>query len=42
MDYFITTFCKGNKYEPILQKWTERITNKCKNSKYLIFNNLRL
>ena len=38
MDYFITTFCKGNKYEPILQKWTERITNKCKNSKYLIFN----
>ena len=38
MDYFITTFCYGNKYEPILPKWTERITNKCKNSKYFIFN----
>jgi hypothetical protein len=38
MDYFITTFCHGNKYELILPKWNERITNKCKSSKCLVFN----
>ena len=31
MSYYITTFCYGNKYQPILPKWIERIENKCKN-----------
>jgi hypothetical protein len=26
----MTTFCYGNKYTPILPKWTERITQTCK------------
>lgn len=38
MDYYITTYCYGEKYMPILEKWTERITSKCKNSSYFIFN----
>jgi hypothetical protein len=38
MDYYITTFCKEHKYEFILQKWVERISNKCKNNTVIIFN----
>ena len=42
MDYFITTFCYGNKYEPIIQKWIDRIKNKCKNNTVFIFNELNI
>jgi hypothetical protein len=42
MDYCITTFCYGEKYEPIGKKWFERITNKCKNMNCLIFNNFNI
>jgi len=38
MDITITTFCYGEKYEPIGKKWFERITNKCKNMNCLIFD----
>ena len=42
MEYYVTTFCYGDKYKPILQKWFERITNKCKNITCLIFNNINI
>jgi hypothetical protein len=29
--YSICTFCYGKKYEPILEKWRERIQNRCEN-----------
>lgn len=32
MSFYVTTFCYGNKYEPIKEKWLERIKNKCNNS----------
>lgn len=32
MNYYITTFCFGNKYTPILPKWIERIESMCKKS----------
>lgn len=38
MSYYITTFCYGNKYEPILPKWTLTIFNNCKNGLITIFN----
>lgn len=38
MSYFITTFCYGNKYEPILPKWISTIKNICKNSSIITFN----
>ena len=38
MSYYITTFCYGDKYTPILNKWAERIKNKCKNSIICVFN----
>jgi hypothetical protein len=31
MSYYITTFCYGAKYDPVKNKWMERIKNKCKN-----------
>jgi hypothetical protein len=36
--YYITTPCFGNKYEPVLHKWFQRIKDKCKNAKIYIFN----
>lgn len=42
MDYCITTFCYGEKYVPISEKWFERITNKCKNMKCIIFNEFNI
>ena len=41
MDYCITTFCYGEKYTPIGQKWFERITNKCKECKKEILDELK-
>ena len=38
MNYYITTFCYGVKYEPILSKWTSTIKNTCKNSIIKVFN----
>jgi len=38
MSYNISTVCVGNRYEPILPKWKERIKNKCKNSEIYIYN----
>jgi hypothetical protein len=38
MDYVITTFCNGEKYEPILPKWTSAIKDTCKNSSIMVFN----
>ena len=38
MSYYITTFCYGNKYEPILPKWKSTIENRCKNSLIKIFD----
>jgi hypothetical protein len=32
MSYYVTTFCHGSKYEPILTKWISTIENTCKNS----------
>jgi hypothetical protein len=34
--YFITTFCFGNKYGPILSKWSQRIKEKCKNGQMFV------
>lgn len=42
MEYSITTFCYGEKYKPIIEKWFERITNKCKNINCLIFNDINI
>ena len=42
MNYYVTTFCYGNKYEPIVEKWTERIKKKCKNSECVIFNKINI
>lgn len=30
MSYYMTTFCYGKKFTPILPKWTERIAHTCK------------
>jgi hypothetical protein len=38
MSYYITTFCYGNKYKPILSKWESTIKNTCKNSLIKIFD----
>jgi hypothetical protein len=40
MNYYITTFCYGNKYTPILPKWIERIETMCKNSVIKIWDKL--
>lgn len=37
MSFYITTFCYGNKYEPIKPKWIKRIQDTCKNSTIRIF-----
>ena len=42
MEYCITTFCYGEKYAPISQKWFERITDKCKNMNCSILNDLNI
>jgi len=42
MSYYITTFCYGDKYSPILEKWIERIKNKCINSIIEIFTECNL
>jgi hypothetical protein len=42
MDYCITTFCYGEKYTPIAEKWLERITNKCKNINCSIFSKINI
>lgn len=36
--YYITTFCYGNKYEPIIPKWKQRIQQKCKDAQIIIHN----
>jgi hypothetical protein len=38
MSYYITTFCYGNKYEPILPKWLLNVSNTCKNATPTVFN----
>ena len=42
MKYYITTFCYGAKYEPVRDKWSNRIMNKCKNSDVIIFNDISI
>jgi hypothetical protein len=42
MSYYITTFCYGNKYTPILSKWRERINKKCKNCMIKVFDNVNI
>jgi hypothetical protein len=42
MRYFLTTFCYGKKYEPILSKWTERIKEKCSNCEIKVFNDINV
>ena len=32
MSYYATTFCSGSKYEPIKEKWEDRVKSKCKNA----------
>lgn len=39
MSYYITTFCYGQKYAPIKDIWCNRISNQCKNSQIVIFEN---
>ena len=40
MNYYITTFCYGQKYSPIKDIWCNRIKNKCKNSEIVIFSDV--
>jgi len=42
MSYYITTFCYGNKYAPILSKWKERVAKKCNNSYIKVFDNVNI
>ena len=42
MSYYITTFCYGNKYTPILSKWMERVNKKCKNFMIKVFDNVNI
>ena len=37
MSYYVTTFCSGDTYTPIVEKWIERIKQKCVNSITEIF-----
>jgi hypothetical protein len=39
MSYYITTFCYGIKYEPILSKWTTNVKNICTNAIVQVFTN---
>ena len=40
MNYYITTFCYGQKYAPIKDVWSNRIKNTCKNAEIVIFENI--
>lgn len=40
MKYYITTFCYGSKYEPVKEKWYNRVTEKCKNAEIVVFNDI--
>jgi hypothetical protein len=42
MSYIITTLCLGQKYEPIRNHWTNRITDKCKSCQVKIFNDFNI
>jgi hypothetical protein len=42
MSYYITTFCHGSKYEPIKNKWLERIYKKCRNCNVKIYENINI
>lgn len=42
MKYYITTFCYGPKYEPVKDKWYNRISEKCKNAEIVIFNDISI
>ncbi|MEY2879263.1 MAG: hypothetical protein RLZZ15_1643 [Verrucomicrobiota bacterium] len=37
MDYFITTFCDGRKYEAILPHWRRRVAEKCPTAAITVF-----
>ena len=37
MNYYITTFCYGDKYSPIEKKWMKRIEEKCPKSNIIIY-----
>lgn len=37
MNYYITTFCHGQKYQPIVNHWIKNNENKCPTSKSVIF-----
>lgn len=38
MSYYTTTFCFGEKYNPIKNKWMERLQNRCKNNLISVFD----
>ena len=40
MNYYITTFCYGEKYTPIKDIWCNRINNKCKNGQIVVFTDI--
>lgn len=42
MNYYITTFCYGSKYEPVKYKWINRVAEKCKNAEIIIFNDMTI
>lgn len=42
MSYYITTFCYGYKYTPILEKWVSTIKNTCKNALIQIIDNCNI
>ena len=42
MSYYITSFCYGQKYAPIKDIWCNRISNKCKNSQIVVFENINV
>jgi hypothetical protein len=42
MHYCITSFCFGERFEPVLPIWQKRIEDRCKNSSIKIFNEINV
>lgn len=40
MSYYISTFCYGNKFAPICDKWKQRITTKCPTAEIIVLSDV--
>lgn len=40
MSYYISTFCHGNKFTPICDKWKQRIAIKCPTAEIIVFSDV--